>query len=84
MSAPGMWMPKMKDGKNWELLFSAEIVGGINDGEKIVERRKSFRVVADAHRWIDIMKNLSVEAGQVKEPELRNFVYSSPRKIGGK
>ena len=74
----GMWMPKQKEGKNWELSFSAELVA---TGEKIVDRRKSFRVRADAYNWIAQMKKLSVEANQVKEPTIRAFSYTKLRSI---
>ena len=79
MSKPGMWMPKQKDGKNWEVIFSVEV---IYSGEKIVDRRKSFRVQEDARRWIAEMRKQSVEAKQVKEPMFKGFVYSQPKKIG--
>lgn len=76
MNGPGMWMPKQKDGKNWELFFSVEVLAS---GEKIVDRRKSFRVQADAYDWIAKMKNLSVESNEVKEPSFRAFSYTSPK-----
>jgi hypothetical protein len=78
MSGPGMWMPKQKDGKNWELYFSLTVVA---TGEVITDRRKSFRVVADARNWVKIVKNLTVEANEVKEPRYSNFTYSKPSKI---
>ena len=78
MSAPGMWQPKQKDGKNWEVFFSLEVVG---TGEKIADRRRTFRVVADARDWIATVKNQTVEANQIKEPNFKGFIYSQPAKI---
>ena len=79
MSKPGMWMPKQKDGKNWEVIFSVEV---IYSGEKIVDRRKSFRVQDDARQFINEVRKYSEEAKRVKEPRYRAFVYSQPKKIG--
>ena len=73
-------MPKQKSGKNWELSFSLEVIGG----ESIIDRRKAFRVIADARDWIEEVKRNTEEAGQVKEPSYRGFVYSQPTKIAGR
>ena len=74
----GMWMPKQKYGKNWELNFSVTL---LNDGTSIVDRRKSFRVKADAAEWIREMKRLTIEAGMVQEPEFSNFTYTQIKEV---
>ena len=81
MNGPGMWMPKQKDGKNWELTFSATPINGGQIGDRIVNRRKAFRIRADAEEWIRLMKRQTVEAKQLKDPSLLNFHYSKISKI---
>lgn len=81
MSQPGMWMPKQKDGLNWSVGFSFQIVGGERDGQNSGELSKKFRVRKNAIAFIAGLKNLSVEAGQVKHPELSNLKYSQPQRL---
>ena len=75
----GVWMPKQKDGKNWEVDFS---VIGLCDGE-LRTGTKKFRVRANALKWIAGVKHESIESNEVKEPLFKNFKHSKPRKIEG-
>ena len=73
MSGPGMWMPKQKSGKNWEMSYKFSYADG--DIEQGVMK---FRIKSDASDWKKRMNNeafgtkhmqgkvLSLEFGKVE------------------
>lgn len=78
MNGPGMWMPKQKAGKNWQVEFT---VTALHNNET-VSRTKTFRIRANAYEWINRVKQLTIEVNEVKEPEFSSFTYKVS-KIGG-
>ena len=61
MSGPGMWMPKQKEGKNWEVIYSGKI-----NGEDFSQSRK-FRIRADAQDFINDSKPLFARDERVSD-----------------
>ena len=80
MSYPGMWMPKQKDGKNWEVTFSITV---LNSGERIENRTKGFRIRKNALEWISEIKRRTRGTATVKEQyiEYAEFTYTQPRRL---
>lgn len=70
MNGPGMWMPKQKDGKNWQVDYTA-----IHDGE-LVEQSRKFRVRDDALEFIKYAKGVFANNTRVRE-----FKFNAPHKI---
>tara|TARA_R110000803_G_scaffold179230_2_gene241634 strand:+ start:355 stop:585 length:231 start_codon:yes stop_codon:yes gene_type:complete len=74
--ALGMWQPRRKDGKNWEVLVSYNI-----DGESVGESKR-FRVQKEARHFIAEMKR---KATETKEFEGRvNSLHFKTIKIMGR
>ena len=66
----GMWMPKQKDGKNWQVDYTAT-----HDGEVVNQSRK-FRVREDATAFIKNAKEVFSRNRRVTE-----FNFGAPYKI---
>jgi len=67
MNGPGMWMPKQKDGKNWEVSYS-----GLYEGKPFATSRK-FRVKANALDFIKASKKTFALDDRVS-----NIVFEKP------
>lgn len=70
MNGPGMWMPKQKDGKNWQVDYTVTM-----DGQDHAQNRK-FRVRDDATIFITHAK-----AVFKANPRVTAFNFNAPHKI---
>ena len=64
MNGPGMWMPKRKYGKHWQVSYSLTV------GRETHEKTRKFRVKADARDFVDYVKSLSK-----RNPDITNFTF---------
>jgi len=71
MSHPGMFQPTQKDGINWHVDFTVTLT----DNGKAVTGTKNFRVRKNAYNWIARIKQNTVEAKEMREPQFQGFTY---------